>query len=166
MPDRQNSYIETTQQRRENEMHLLNIAAAQQQFDALETGLFHTCYVNAGKHEATYAVTFSTDEIDFNNIVWYRTVNVLTGAVTGEGCALNNDTQHYLASALAAHFTPEYIKSDAIILSFEFAADAVYYVKDGKNLMHNHIVFGQSVYCADLDQIDGKTTTGVDFHIS
>lgn len=135
-------------------MHSYQIEKAREQFNAFR--LFECCYVNPGKREATYALS-RAGEVDFNDVLWFRTVNVLTGAITQEGCLINRNDYAELISALESHYNPEFIKSDGIVLSMEFSADAECYVKDGKNQMHKHVVFGQSIHYADVDELSGET---------
>lgn len=146
-------------------MHKSKVEVAVQQFKALERGLFECCYVNSAHAEATYTLCWS-GEVDFNDVIWFRTIDILTGEVKREGSIMNDfGKYHALTDAIGAHYSPEYIKQDATLLACEFAANAVEYVRDGKNNMHYHIVFGQSLFYADVDQLRGKTSCGEDFQI-
>ena len=116
--------------------------------------LFEVCYVK-GFH-ATYALYDQSE--DFGEPIFYKTINLLTREVADVGCgAMFYDKGAPLAlrDALDAAYDADRILEDAIGQSYELLFD----VKRGMtNLshMHDHIVFGQSVYYGDVDELSWK----------
>lgn len=137
------------------------VERAKEQFHALNDAVVETCYVatRRGCPEATYAVCWSGDEnnsIRFNDVIWYRTINIMTGEIVSEGCTLDREEYGCLIEAFRENYNPDYIKHDAIVLSCEFARDAESYMHEGKSIMPVHVVFGQSVFYQSLDQLTVK----------
>jgi hypothetical protein len=124
------------------------------------TKLFECCYVHAGKGTATYAV-HDEERGSFNDPLFYRTVDALTGEVLDEGTTLNSSCVFMgsLLQALQEHYSPEHIKRDGIVLAFECARDAHLYRPES---MHRHIVFGQSVFYADVDELHVTDENGLE----
>lgn len=107
---------------------------------------FQTLYVksNAGGYLASYVVTD-----DKNNIIFYKTVNLLTRELfdTGNTMGANNQIG---VEALNEHYSNDYIAGDALEQMFTVACEHGMY-KQGT--LPNHVVFGQSVYYADLEEL-------------
>lgn len=136
-------------------LHTHQAEAAQAQF--AEKSLFTCLYVNSARHTATYTV-MNADDLDYNDVLFFKTVDMFTGEIVGEGSRFDNE----LTAALRSHYNAEFIRRDAIVLSFELNETMTSYVdKEGQTSMHNHIVFGQSVFYADLDQLETKDVVGM-----
>jgi hypothetical protein len=125
------------------------IDRASSQFKSIP--LFECCYVNAGNRSASYVVsvvsmTNDDGETDyFNDVMFYRTINIVTGELIEEQFALGSDYAE-LNECLSKHYSAEYIQHDAIILSVEQLC-----FDDDR--LHMHEKFGRAVYFADLDEI-------------
>lgn len=134
-----------------NTMHL---EAIQEQFSNIP--LFACLYVDSSKRKATYAVTKTSDEsTDFNQVLYSKTVNVVTGDTLDEYSTFPS----VLTLALGHHFNAKFIQEEAVTMSFELIENIEdYMTTDGKLWLHKHEVFGQSVYYTDLMELHIRCT--------
>lgn len=116
--------------------------------------LFEVCYVRG--IQATYALYDQSE--DFGQPIFYKTINMIERTVVDVGYGAMfyaKDAPHALRDALDAAYDVDHILEDAIGQSFELLFD----LKRGvTNLdhMHDHIVFGQSVYYGDVQELTWK----------
>lgn len=126
-------------------------------------GPFECCYFNGT--EATYAINRSVKDVpfSFNDVIWFRTVNLISGEIVREGCDQKlfwgKEGADELRYFLEQNYTADYIRTDALVLAREQFDNA----KIGGNQLHTHIVFGHAVYYADAEELwerneDGKAT--------
>lgn len=123
------------------------IETAQKQFAKID--LFECCYVRGRK--ATYAVHDSNNG-SFENPLFYRTVDILTGEIVDQGAnyvGVDSDYVWCFDEALKSHYSPEYIREDGLVLMYEQLGEK----DENKTHMHYHIVFGQSVHYQDIDEL-------------
>lgn len=85
--------------------------------------------------------------VDFNEVVWYRTVDMKTGLVLDTNAKFDCDYQDVwlLIEALNERFSPEYIVADA----FGEIGNQL----NEESLLHEHIVFGRAIFYADVHEI-------------
>lgn len=103
--------------------------------------LFEVCYVKG--FNATYALYDQSE--DFGQPIFYRTIDMVKRTVVDDGYGAMfyaKDAPHALRDALDAAYDMDRILEDAIGLSYDH--------------MHDHIVFGQSVYYGDVDELSWK----------
>ena len=128
---------------------------------AAKQPLFEVCYVKG--FNATYALYDQSK--DFGQPIFYKTINMIERTVVdvGYGAMFYAKGDPYaLRTALDAAYDVDRILEEAIGHSHDLLFD----VKRGMtNLehMHDHIVFGQSVYYGDVQELswksDGNTYT-------
>ena len=116
--------------------------------------LFEVCYVK-GFH-ATYALYDQSE--DFGQPIFYKTINLFTREVVDVGYGAmfyGKDTPYALRDALDAAYDVDRILEDAIGQSHDLLFDLK---RNMANLdhMHDHIVFGQSVYYGDVGELSWK----------
>lgn len=131
-------------------MHTHQLAHAEEQLSL--NPLFQCLYVKQGR--ATYAVSKAHD---FNEVIWYRTVDLRTGFIHDENANLDLLTRvredqpcFDLIRLMQEHFSAEYILSDAFAL-----IDEQLRTKD-RDHMHRHTVFGQSLFYSDIEELNAK----------
>lgn len=117
--------------------------------------LFEVCYVK-GFH-ATYALYDQSK--DFGQPIFYKTINLLERTVVDVGYGAMfyaKDAPYALREALDAAYDVDRILEDAIGQSYELLFDVK---RNMVNLdhMHDHIVFGQSVYYGDVGELSWKS---------
>lgn len=116
--------------------------------------LFEVCYVRG--IQATYALYDQSE--DFGQPIFYKTIDMVKRTVVDVGYGAMfyaKDAPHALRDALDAAYDMDRILEDAVCQSFELLFD----LKRGViNLdhMHDHIVFGQSVYYGDVMELTWK----------
>lgn len=116
--------------------------------------LFEVCYVKG--FNATYALYDQSE--DFGQPIFYRTIDMVKRTVVDDGYGAMfyaKDAPHALRDALDAAYDMDRILEDAIGLSCELLANAKLNPASLDHL-HNHIVFGQSVYYGDVDELSWK----------
>lgn len=116
--------------------------------------LFEVCYVRGVN--ATYALYDQSE--DFGQPIFYKTINMLTREVVDVSYGAmfyGEDIPYALRTALDAAYDVDRILEDAIGQSHDLLFDAK---RNMANLdhMHDHIVFGQSVYYGDVDELSWK----------
>lgn len=116
--------------------------------------LFEVCYVRGVN--ATYALYDQSE--NFDQPIFYKTINMLTREVVDVGYGAmfyGKDAPYALRDALDAAYDVNRILEDAIDQSSEL----LFQVKrNPANIhhMHDHIVFGQSVYYGDVQELTWK----------
>lgn len=116
--------------------------------------LFEVCYVRG--IQATYALYDQSE--DFGQPIFYKTIDMMKRAVVDMGYAAQfygENAPHALRNVLDQAYDVDRILEDAIGQSHELLFD----VKRGMPIldhMHEHIVFGQSVYYGDVQELTWK----------
>lgn len=127
-------------------MNLHAMAAAQQM---ATLGLFECCYVKGTR--ATYALHDSKKGDNFNDVIWFRTVDILSGEIIDE----NSDPMFWgdglcaLRWHIEQSFSVERIRGDGVSLLYQLLVD----IKGGSEPLHSHIVFGQAVHFQDVIEL-------------
>lgn len=116
--------------------------------------LFEVCYVRGVN--ATYALYDQSE--NFDQPIFYKTINLFTREVVDVGYGAmfyGKDAPYALRDALDAAYDVNRILEDAIGLSHDLLFDLK---RNMANLdhLHDHIVFGQSVYYGDVDELSWK----------
>lgn len=116
--------------------------------------LFEVCYVRG--LQATYAIYDQSE--DFGQPIFYKTIDMVKRAVVGMGYAgqFHDENGPYaLRNVLDAAYDVDGILEDAIGQSSELLFDLK---RNPANIhhMHEHIVFGQSVYYGDVQELTWK----------
>lgn len=116
--------------------------------------LFEVCYVRGVN--ATYALYDQSE--DFGQPIFYKTVNLLERTVVDVGYGAMfyaKDAPYALRDALDAAYDVDRILEDAVSQSHDLLFDLK---RNMANLdhMHSHIVFGQSVYYGDVEELSWK----------
>lgn len=117
--------------------------------------LFEVCYVK-GLH-ATYALYDQSE--DFGQPIFYKTINLIERTVVDVSYGAmfyGKDAPYALRDALDAAYDVDRILEDAIGQSYELLFDVKRGMTDLGH-MHDHIVFGQSVFYADVDELSWKS---------
>lgn len=121
---------------------------------AAKQPLFEVCYVK-GLH-ATYALYDQSE--DFGQPIFYKTINMVERTVIDVSYGAMfyaKDAPYALRDALDAAYSVDRILEDAICQSYELLFDVKRGMTDLSH-MHDHIVFGQSVFYADVDELSWK----------
>jgi len=121
---------------------------------AAKQPLFEVCYVKG--FNATYALYDQSE--DFGQPIFYKTINMIERAVVDVGYGAMfyaKDAPYALRDALDAAYDVDRILEDAIGQSYELLFDAKRNIADLDH-MHSHIVFGQSVYYGDVQELSWK----------
>lgn len=116
--------------------------------------LFEVCYVKG--YNATYALYDQSE--DFGQPIFYKTINMIERAVVDVGYGAmfyGKDAPYALRDALDKAYDVEWILDDATFQSHELLANAKLNPASLDH-MHSHIVFGQSVYYGDVDELSWK----------
>ena len=116
--------------------------------------LFEVCYVRGVN--ATYALHDQSE--DFGQPIFYKTINMIERTVVDVGYGAMfyaKDIPYALRDALDAAYDVNRILEDAIGQSHDLLFDLK---RNMVNLdhMHDHIVFGQSVYYGDVQELSWK----------
>lgn len=116
--------------------------------------LFEVCYVRG--IQATYALYDGSE--DFGQPIFYKTIDMVKRTVVDVGyCAMLHAKRapYALRDALDAAYDVDRILEDAIGQSHDLLFDVKH---NAVNLdhMHDHIVFGQSVYYGDVGELSWK----------
>lgn len=133
-------------------MHTDLIKAAIEQ--CAKQPLFEVCYVRGVN--ATYALYDQSE--DFGQPIFYKTINMIERTVVDVGYGAMfyaKDAPYALRDALDAAYDVDRILEDAIGQSHDLLFDLK---RNMANLdhMHDHIVFGQSVYYGDVQELSWK----------
>lgn len=125
-------------------------------------GPFECCYFNGT--EATYAINRSIEGVpfNFNDVIWFRTVDLVTGQIVREGSDQQifwGNGAHELRHFIEQRYTADHIRTEAL----QQAAEQFNCMKAGSGHLHTHVVFGDAVYFADVEEFwvrndDGKIT--------
>lgn len=130
-----------------------HLQAIQEQFNQIP--LFACLYISSSNRSATYTVMRARDEgVDFNQVLYLKQVNIVTGDVLNEYSSFHSD----LTLALGHHFNADYIRQEAVTLSFELIENMTFYVRDGEFTLHDHNAYGRAVYYSDLDELHIRAT--------
>lgn len=116
--------------------------------------LFEVCYVRGVN--ATYALYDQSE--DFGQPIFYKTVNLLERTVVDGGYGAmfyDKNGPQALCNALDQAYDVDRILEDAIGQSHDLLFDVKRGATDLSH-MHDHIVFGQSVYYGDVDELSWK----------
>lgn len=107
-------------------------------------------------HNATYALYDGSE--DFGQPIFYKTINMIERTVVDVGYGAMfyaKDAPYALRHALDAAYDVDRILEDAVCQSCALLVDLK---RNMANLdhMHDHIVFGQSVYYGDVGELSWK----------
>lgn len=131
-------------------------AAKQPLFEVCYVKGLHATYAHMKGLHATYALYDQSE--NFGQPIFYKTINLLERTVVDVSYGAmfyGKDAPYALREALDAAYDVDRILEDAISRSYELLFDVA---RNMANLdhMHDHIVFGQSVYCGDVQELSWK----------